>query len=296
MPDQDTPPASGSNLDYQQLVSLFIQVATATSQGKAPPDAHDDPVALQADYQSTVEVIKLLSDIRFRCLVFVTTVIALVNALVPGVGNHGTRITVGFVGFFTTLGIAVYELRNSQFYESAIHRAKVLERRLKRIKSGGISNQGGLFNERPPYVEKEYGESLSYQPDETELKGKWMRFLFVRVKHDVGLALIYGAVLGGWVYIFVEGVLSIPAPVDYWRPAPPGLIEVIAGVIGFAVFVLATREFIYHDESRYRLTEPAESNRGKAGLIELGHSSGPNLKWWKNPNLWVCRKMRGGSD
>jgi hypothetical protein len=294
MPDQDTPPASGSNLDYQQLVSLFIQVATATFQGKPPPDA--DPVALQADYQSTVEVIKLLSDIRFRCLVFVTTVIALVNALVPGVGNHGTRITVGFVGFFTTLGIAVYELRNSQLYESAIHRAKVLERRLKRIRSAEIPNQGGLFNERPPYVEKKYGKNLSYQPKDPKLEAQWMRFLFVKVKHDVGLALIYGAVLGGWVYMFVEGVLSIPAPVDYWRPAPPGLIEVIAGVIGFAVFVLATREFICHDKNRYHLTVPAESNRGESAMTQLSHSPGPDLSWWKSPKLWVLREMRGPSD
>ena len=90
-----------------------------------------DVATLRAEYQVAVDFIKVLTDIRFRCLAFVTATAAVANALLPGTGRPGLRIALGSLGFFTTVGIVVYELRNSQLYEAAIHRAKVLEKRLR---------------------------------------------------------------------------------------------------------------------------------------------------------------------
>ena len=111
------------------LVGTFDKLAKTIdnkiSKGDSAPNER-----LMADYQTTVDVVKLFSDIRFRCLAFVTAIITIANALIPGTGNPGTRIALGIVGLVATLGITIYDLRNSQLYDAAIHRAKDLERRL----------------------------------------------------------------------------------------------------------------------------------------------------------------------
>jgi hypothetical protein len=196
---------------------------------------------------------------------FVTAVIAVANALLPGTGAPGTRIALGFVGFLATLGIAIYELRNSQLYEAAIHRAKYLERRLGVPGSTSHGERPGLFNERPPYVDEKYWKGLSDE-ERSELKKDparipLMRFWTVRVKHDRGLALIYGAALGGWVYLIADGILSIAAGLG--RSWPPGSPRLVAGIIGILGFLGTAAYFIHHDESRYRPQAPSVA--GPAG-------------------------------
>lgn len=139
-----------------------------------------DVATLRAEYQVAVDFIKVLTDIRFRCLAFVTATAAVANALLPGAGRPGLRIALGSLGFFTTVGIVVYELRNSQLYEAAIHRAKVLEKRLRGDASSADSDKG-LFNERPLYVKR--------ADDDDNDKKTLMRFWLVPVKHDHGSLL-----------------------------------------------------------------------------------------------------------
>jgi hypothetical protein len=252
-------------LDYAKIEAIVSQLANAIAQSReAPPDAGARQIALRADYLSTVDVIKLLSDIRFRCLVFVTAVIAVADALLPGTGDPGTRIALGFVGFLTTLGIAVYELRNSQLYEAAIHRAKILEGRLIAERTSKQSDKAGLFSERPPYVEGKYwkreldqaGRNKALEDNNAQLMSFWL----VAVKHDRGLALIYGAVLGGWVYLIADGLLSLPPPAGIWRPAPAGLTRIISALIAFSAFALSYKQFVDHDKQRFRPDAP--SNNG----------------------------------
>jgi hypothetical protein len=150
-------------------------------------------------------------------------------------------------------------------------------------------------------MEKQYGQNLRLAPWDSLEDPQFMRFLFVKVKHDRGLALIYGAVLGGWVYLIADGVLSIPAPTDYWRPAPAGLIGIIAGVIGFSAFVLATREFLHHDEHRFGLSLPREPHEHERELERTRLRHPPNnamnsITLARHPLKWVGRKMRGPSD
>lgn len=263
----ETKPGVGvTGLDYPKIEAMVGRLAAAIAQSKAqPPNPGDKQVALRADYQTTVEVVKLLSDIRFRCLVFVTAIITVANALVPGTVDPGARAALGSVGFLATLGIAVYELRNSQLYEAAIHRATVLETKLGALRATEQCELAGLFNERPLYVEDKYWKGLS-PAQRHELKAKksvrFMSFWRVGVKHDHGLALIYGAALGGWVYLIANGLLSLPPPGGLWPPARLGLPRIISALLALLTFAYSAKCFVSHDRKRFRPQRPAAQNEG----------------------------------
>ena len=257
-------PPQGPAVDYQQIREMVKELATAIAMARVPPEVPDqepiaftrgyDQLALRADYQSTVDMIKLLTDIRFRCLAFVTAITAVANAVLPATVLPGTRIALGAVGFLTTLGIAVYELRNSQLYEAATHRAKILERHLKVLRASNKSAHAGLFNERPLYVEQEYGNSLpaiQWQHPK-KYKVRLMRFLFVKVKHDQGLALIYGAVLGAWTYLMADGARLVLTAREYWPKAYPGWAKIVVALLAAVAFLIARQQFVHHDDDRFR--------------------------------------------
>ena len=264
----------GPGLDYQQIRAMVTELATAIALTSVPPEVPEqepkayapgyDQIALRADYQSTVDVIKLLTDIRFRCLAFVTAITAVANAVLPATVLPGTRIALGAVGFFTTFGIAIYELRNSQLYEAAIHRAKILEASLKTLRASSKSAHAGLFNERPLYVEGEYGEGLPEEQWQHPKKHnvRLMRFLFVKVKHDQGLAMIYGAVLGAWVYLMADGARLVLAARDYWPKAHPGWAKIIVAILAASTFLIARQHFVYHDNHRFQPSQPQISESG----------------------------------
>jgi hypothetical protein len=235
-------------------------IAAAVASGIA--DANDQRAAasserakLQADYQVTVDLIKVLTDIRFRCLVFVTAVIAIANALLPGTGDPASRIGLAAVGFITTLGISVYELRNSQLYEAAIARAKVIEELLELLDPEWIGRHSGLFRGRPPYVDRMEWQDLGPEQRETktadDLSRMLMRFMRVPVKHDQGLGLIYSGALAGWAYLIAYGVLSLPAPADSWV-GPKWLVGLAGAGVGLGTFFIVRQQFAYHDKHRFR--------------------------------------------
>jgi len=68
---------------------------------------------------------------------------------------------LGVLGLLTTLSITIYELRNSQLYELAMHRAKTLERRLGAGKRFGSRDRGGSSPERQPYIDQAAGKPMS---------------------------------------------------------------------------------------------------------------------------------------
>ena len=206
-----TPNSPNQVFDSQPIANALQLLAGAIAESKVAPPAESS--TLLDDYKVTVDMIKLFTDIRFRCLVFVTSITAIAIALLPGTVDSATRIAIGLVGLLATLGIAVYELRNSQLYEAASHRAKELERLLGMVSTTENVKKQGLFGERPKYV-----KDIKTNEDVNEMLAdcrKSMPFLLVEVKHDRGLALIYGAVLGGWVFLVADGLLSLP---PRWHP------------------------------------------------------------------------------
>jgi hypothetical protein len=102
---------------------------------------------LRLDYEQAIGQFKLLADIRFKLLVFVPTISGATITLLTGQQqqNSGRTLVVGLLGFFVTLGIVIYQLHNTTFYDAAIHRAKGLEVLLNLPICTKGRNVGGLF-------------------------------------------------------------------------------------------------------------------------------------------------------
>jgi hypothetical protein len=132
------------------------------------------------DYETTVESIRQLTDIRFKLLAFVPTLSGAAIALVTKRVLPGVEAAVGALGFLITLGIAFYDQRNSSIYDDLVGRAAWLERNQLGFGIRPGRPGGGPFNDR----------------------GGERRRLFgvIEIWHDRALALIYATVLGGWAF------------------------------------------------------------------------------------------------
>jgi hypothetical protein len=140
------------------------------------PDGDD---RLRLDYDQTTQLLRMLTDIRFKLIAFVPTIAA------ASVGFFGKPrpavelLAIGLLGLTATVGILVYELRNSQIYAAAAKHAAMLE--------GKLGLEGGLYSDHPPVSMRLFG-------------------LFP-ASRLAGLGLVYGAALAGWTYIVAWGLL-----------------------------------------------------------------------------------------
>src|SRR4051812_18307975 len=141
---------------------------------------------LRLDYGQTTDLLRTLTDVRFKLLAFVPTISGAAIGLLGHGRSAAELLAVGAIGLVATLGIVVYELRNTQIYDYAVHRAKELEGRLALASVFGSGGTGGFFTERP---------------------GRDVRIFGLPVGHDRGLALVYGAAIGGWCYMLSWGAL-----------------------------------------------------------------------------------------
>jgi len=123
---------------------------------------------LRVEYEQTVDLLRTLTDVRFKLLAFVPTIAGTAVAVL-GHGGHATQLlAVGAIGFVTSVGVLMYELHNTQVYEYALEHVEVLERQL------GL----GLYTHRPHW------------------------------SHDRPLALVYAVVLGAWGYLVAWGAFA----------------------------------------------------------------------------------------
>jgi hypothetical protein len=166
----------------------------------------DDP--LRADYATTIDLIKTLTDVRFRLLAFVPTISGAAVALLSRGASSAQLIAVGAIGLAATVGVVLYEVRNTQLYDYAVHRAQVLESRLGIVSVVDPSRFGGLYSERPARDVRLFGLALA--------------------GHDRALALVYAAAVGGWAYLLAWGVLHAASVGNAQRPA--GVIGVVAAL------------------------------------------------------------------
>jgi hypothetical protein len=145
---------------------------------------------LELDYEQTGQVFRLFADIRFKLLALVPAIAGVGTALA---GKDGVKpevqLALGLLGLVATLGILLYELRNSELYNWAIHRAKHLERELGLSVSALGAPQGGVFGERVPAHHRFLG--------------------MVLIKHDPALGLVYGSALGAWTWVAASGLLTL---------------------------------------------------------------------------------------
>jgi hypothetical protein len=160
---------------------------------------------LRLDYDQTTELIRTLTDVRFKLLAFVPTITGAAVALVGRGHSAAELLAVGSLGLVATSGIVIYELRNTQLHDYAMRRAKDLEQRL------GI----GLYREEP--------------------SGELTVFGVVTAAHDRGLALVYSVAIAGWSYLVAWGAL---------HAAGAGNAQVIGGILAAAVGILLVLEFL----------------------------------------------------
>ena len=168
-------------------------------------DAED---RLRLDYEQTTQLLRELVDVRFKLLAFVPTIAGAAVGLFGQPRPAVELLGLGLLGLVATLGVLLYELRNSQLNDSLVHRAEELESRLGFPSALDRTKSGGLFSERPGRI----------------------RFVgLLTATHDRGLALVYGAALGGWSYLVGWGALGA-AGLDSAQDGG-AVIGVLAGLV-----------------------------------------------------------------
>jgi hypothetical protein len=93
---------------------------------------------LRLDYEQTTQLLRTLTDIRFKLIAFVPTFAGASVGFFAHPRAAVELIAVGVLGLIATLGIFLYELRNSQLYAAAAVRARELERQLQ-LSGGGLN-------------------------------------------------------------------------------------------------------------------------------------------------------------
>jgi hypothetical protein len=139
----------------------------------------------EIDYQETCAGIRALAEIRFKLLALLPAASGAAIAIVPRNMASDEAIALGSFGLAATLGLLVYDQRNTQFYNSLIGRARGLEEKLGFLSFTDVEH-GGPYRDRPVDTRKLFG-----------LLPMW---------HDLGLALVYSSCLAGWSFIVMQAI------------------------------------------------------------------------------------------
>ncbi|HEY2317486.1 MAG TPA: hypothetical protein VGH67_04250 [Solirubrobacteraceae bacterium] len=147
-------------------------------------DAED---RLRLDYDRTTELVQSLLDTRFKLLALVPTIAGAAVGLLGTPRPAVELLGIGVLGLVATVGILLYELRNSEILDAMLRHAQVLERVLGLETGPKVHGPEGLLSLRA---------------------GTHGRFLGVlTADHRRALGLVYGAALGGWSYLVAWGIL-----------------------------------------------------------------------------------------
>jgi hypothetical protein len=141
---------------------------------------------LRLDYQQTTDLLRTLTDVRFKLLALVPALSGAAIAVLGHPSSAAELIGVGLLGLTATLGLLLFELRNSQLSDYGTSRAGALEAELELLSLRG-DGPGGLFSERPARTLRLFG--------------------LAPVDRDRGLVLVYSAALAGWTYLTVWGMM-----------------------------------------------------------------------------------------
>jgi hypothetical protein len=170
---------------------------------------------LRLDYAQTTDLLRTLTDVRFKLLALVPTLSGAAIAILGHPRGAAELLGVGLLGLTATLGILLYELRNTELSEYGLRRAQQLEARLGLLSIDGGGASGGLFSERPARALRLFG--------------------LTPVDRDSGLSLVYSAALAGWTYLVAWGAL---------RALHVGSARTIGAAIGVAVGLLLLAELV----------------------------------------------------
>lgn len=142
------------------------------------------------DYEKTLDFVHTLTDVRFKLLALVPIATGAALGLTSSNENPMGGLVLGALGFFVTLGILFYDLRNTQIYEKEMHRARLLELSLQIPPIGTDVAAGGPIGGRPK-------------------DGRRTLFQKYEIWHDRGLAFVYSTVLAVWSYLFLASCITL---------------------------------------------------------------------------------------
>jgi hypothetical protein len=159
-------------------------------------------------YDQTLQTYRMLADVRFKLLAFIPVVSGTAITFLtsdPGTiqDNPPMAIVIGLLGFFVTLGIAFYDQRNSRLHEATISYARDLERSLP-----PSSGKGHITETRRARRQRLFG--------------------IVEIWHDRALALIYGSVLGAWLF-----PVSYAISKNWWIAGSVAILAAILFILEF---------------------------------------------------------------
>jgi len=164
----------------------------------------DEDTRLRLEYDSGSELLRGLTETRFRLLALVPTVAGAVVALVNGHESAVELLAIGLLGLCASVGVLLYELRNGEIQGAVALRVAEVERRLLP------------------------GGSLVVGP-RSRLLG------LVPVSRTCAVALVYGAALGGWGYLVAWGALRAAGATGAARPAGLAIGAVFGVLMGFEI-------------------------------------------------------------
>jgi len=138
----------------------------------------DGDELLRLEYEYASRLLGTLTEIRFKLLALVPTFSGAVVAFMSS-GRGGVELlAIGGLGLAATSGVLTYELRNGELRRRATERVNRLERQIF---------PGGPLVGEPGRTPKLFG--------------------LVPASHRLGVGLVYGAALAGWIYLVVWGAL-----------------------------------------------------------------------------------------
>ena len=182
-------------------------------------NAPDDD-RLRLDYEHTTDLLRTLTDVRFKLLAFVPTIAGAAVGLFGHPRPAAELLAIGLLGLVATLGILLYELRNTQVFDYATARAARLETELGLGSPFKPGTAGGLVGEQPASNLRLFG--------------------IAKVAQESGLELVYGAALAGWSYLVAWGALHA-LDVGHARKLGAAVAAVVGVLVVLAVERLDTR-------------------------------------------------------
>jgi hypothetical protein len=167
----------------------------------------DEEARLRLEYDRGSELLRGLTETRFKLLALVPTLSGAVVALISGGRPAVELLAIGLLGLSASLGVLLYELRNGEIQRAVARRVTDAER---------------VLLPHGPIVDVPRTRLLGVVP----------------VSRTGALALVYGAALGGWGYLVAWGALRAAGVESAARPAGLALGAVFGLVVAVEILRL----------------------------------------------------------
>ena len=175
-----------------------------------------DEDRLKLDYERTAQYYFHLAEVRFKLLALLPIASGAALIVVPEHFSSSQTLALGVLGLVVTIGILLYDQRNSQIYNCLIGRLNLIEESLRMPAMRGNKQVGGAFLDRP---------------------GKDRRRMVLwalPANHGLALDLIYASSVAAWLFIITSAGLSLlgSSPETQLR-----YLFLIPAVLGILLFI-----------------------------------------------------------